>query len=68
MYEQGLPLEQFGLPLGSAVSSGVHESQSRFWENIVCRSKPFWHGQWRRLKDFYGENLPMSASISGMPQ
>jgi len=57
IYEQGLPLDQFGLPLGSAVSSAVHESQSRFWENIICRGKHFWKGQWRRLNDFYGENL-----------
>ncbi|MDK9699732.1 MAG: carboxypeptidase M32 [bacterium] len=57
MYEQGLPESQFGLPLGNAVSMAVHESQSRFWENIVCRSKPFWRGQWRRLRDFYPSQL-----------
>lgn len=57
MYEQGLPSEQYGLPLGEAVSMGVHESQSRFWENIVGRSRPFWKGQWRRLKDHYPDQL-----------
>ncbi len=44
LYEQGLPPEHFGMPLGEAVSLGVHESQSRLWENFVCRSMGFW--QW----------------------
>lgn len=42
MYEQGLPSEDFGLPSGSAVSLGIHESQSRLWENQVGRSPDFW--------------------------
>lgn len=42
MYEQGLPEEDFGLPSGTAVSLGIHESQSRLWENHVGRSRPFW--------------------------
>jgi carboxypeptidase Taq len=42
MYEQGLPADQYGLPLGEAVSLGIHESQSRLWENMVGRSRPFW--------------------------
>jgi carboxypeptidase Taq len=42
IYEQGLPPERFGLPLGEAVSLGVHESQSRLWENLVGRSRAFW--------------------------
>lgn len=42
LYEQGLPQEDFGLPSGSAVSLGVHESQSRLWENHVGRSRGFW--------------------------
>ncbi|MCX7836306.1 MAG: carboxypeptidase M32 [bacterium] len=57
MYEQGLPTEYYGTPLSEAVSMGVHESQSRFWENIIGRSKWFWKGQWRRLKDHYPEQL-----------
>ena len=44
MYEQGLPTEWFGMPAGSAASLGVHESQSRLWENMVGRSREFW--QW----------------------
>ncbi len=42
MYEQGLPRENFGLPTGEAVSLGIHESQSRMWENQVGRSRAFW--------------------------
>ena len=42
LYEQGLPAAAFGSPLGQAVSLGVHESQSRLWENLVGRGRPFW--------------------------
>jgi carboxypeptidase Taq len=42
LYEQGLRSELFGLPLGDAVSLGIHESQSRLWENLVGRSQAFW--------------------------
>jgi len=42
IYEQGLPAEHYGTPLGSAVSLGMHESQSRLWENHVGRSPAFW--------------------------
>ena len=49
LYEQGLSREHEGTPLGKAVSLGVHESQSRLWENVVGRSKEFWN-HW--LSDF----------------
>jgi carboxypeptidase Taq len=42
IYEQGLPVEHYGLPLGEAISLGIHESQSRLWENLVGRSRAFW--------------------------
>ncbi len=42
IYEQGLREDQFGLPPGSYLSLGVHESQSRMWENFVGRSRSFW--------------------------
>jgi len=42
MYEQGLPVADFGLPSGAPVSLGIHESQSRLWENHVGRSRAFW--------------------------
>ena len=43
LYEQGLPEDDFGLPSGSALSLGIHESQSRLWENHIGRSRPFWN-------------------------
>lgn len=42
MYEQGLRTDWFGLPPGKYVSLGIHESQSRLWENQVGRSLAFW--------------------------
>jgi len=42
LYEQGLPTEWYGLPPGEAASLGIHESQSRLWENLVGRSPAFW--------------------------
>lgn len=43
LYEQGLPKhDHFGEPLGDSVSLGIHESQSRMWENFVGRSREFW--------------------------
>jgi carboxypeptidase Taq len=42
LYDQGLDPEHYGTPMGEAVSLGVHESQSRLWENAVGRSRPFW--------------------------
>lgn len=45
LYDQGLPKEtKFGLPCGDDISLGIHESQSRMWENFVGRSREFW--QW----------------------
>jgi len=42
MYEQGLLADQWGRPAGTSVSLGIHESQSRLWENHVGRSAEFW--------------------------
>ncbi|MFO7652374.1 MAG: carboxypeptidase M32 [Candidatus Krumholzibacteriia bacterium] len=41
LYEQGLPPEHEGTAVAQAVSVGIHESQSRLWENQVGRSRPF---------------------------
>lgn len=53
MYEQGLPAEHFGTPLGVACSFGIHESQSRLWENQVGRSRPFWDHFFPRLRQTF---------------
>ena len=42
LYEQGLPNEEYGLASGDYCSLGIHESQSRMWENLVGRSRGFW--------------------------
>ncbi len=42
IYDQGLRPDWFGLPPGTYVSLGIHESQSRLWENLVGRSRAFW--------------------------
>ena len=57
LYEQGLPADEYGLPLGEYCSLSIHESQSRLWENAVGRGLPFWQHnfpmlQQRFLKQF----------------
>jgi carboxypeptidase Taq len=42
LYEQGVDPAYSRTPLSGGVSMGVHESQSRLWENLVARSRPFW--------------------------
>jgi carboxypeptidase Taq len=49
LYEQGLPLEEYGLPCGEAISLGIHESQSRLWENNVGRSLGYWKANWSKV-------------------
>ncbi len=57
LYEQGLLEEQYGLPCGSAISLGIHESQSRLYENNVGRSKNFWKANYKKLQKVFPENL-----------
>ncbi len=57
IYEQGLDPGQFGTPLGSAASLGIHESQSRTWENQVGRSRPFWEHFFPRARQVFPEAL-----------
>ena len=42
IYDQGLNDEHYGTPMGDSISLGIHESQSRMWENFVGRSEAFW--------------------------
>ena len=42
LYEQGVAASLEGTPLGTGTSAGVHESQSRLWENLVGRGRAFW--------------------------
>jgi carboxypeptidase Taq len=57
MYEQGLLPEAFGTPLGSSVSLGIHESQSRMWENLVGRSREFWQYFYPKAQQYFPEAL-----------
>ncbi len=50
LYEQGLNPEAYGLPACDAISLGIHESQSRLWENLVGRSRGFWEYWFPRLR------------------
>jgi len=53
LYEQGLDPERYRMPAGQACSLGIHESQSRFWENVVGRSQGFWIRTLPRLKESF---------------
>lgn len=53
LYEQGLPEEWSRTPLGAAASLGIHESQSRLWENHVGRHPAFWRGALPRFKELF---------------
>ncbi|MDG6224222.1 MAG: carboxypeptidase M32 [Candidatus Thermoplasmatota archaeon] len=50
LYEQGYLENNYLTPLAEGVSLGIHESQSRFWENIIGRSRPFWSHMLPELK------------------
>jgi len=60
IYEQGLPAEHLGTPMGEATSLAVHESQSRLWENQVGRSREFWQWMTPRLREFF------AAAVDGI--
>lgn len=60
LYEQGLDSTHTGTPMGQSVSLGIHESQSRLWENQVGRSRPFWNHQFAELQKCF----PAYAQVS----
>lgn len=57
LYEQGLPRRFMRTPVAEGSSSGMHESQSRMWENLVGRSLPFWTFFFPKLQEIYPEQL-----------
>ena len=57
MYEQGISMDYEGTPLASGASAGVHESQSRLWENIVGRSLGFWRHFYPELQATFPDQL-----------
>ena len=57
LYEQGLPNEEYGLPLGEYCSLSIHESQSRLWENCIGRGLPFWQHNYVLLQKNFPEQF-----------
>jgi carboxypeptidase Taq len=57
LYEHQVDPSLERTPLGSGVSLGVHESQSRMWENLVGRSQPFWRFAFPRLAELFPDAL-----------
>ncbi len=60
MYEQALPLKHYGTTGGEAPSYGIHESQSRIWERLVGKSRPFcdWFCRTFTMHDHAGRMYP----------
>ena len=54
IYEQGLSADHIGTPMGRYISLGIHESQSRMWENQVGRSAAFWRWCFPKLAEHFG--------------
>jgi carboxypeptidase Taq len=57
LYEQGLSSNELGTPISEAASLGIHESQSRFWENHIGRGKSFWRFYYPKLQAYFSEQL-----------
>lgn len=68
IYDQGLPSDDFGLPNGAAVSLGIHESQSRLWENHVGGSRSFWEKWYPRACELFPQlrDLPLDDFIAAI--
>ena len=57
MYEQGIDMDYEATPLADGTSAGIHESQSRLWENLVGRSRGFWVHYYPKLQQVFPEQL-----------
>jgi len=57
IYDPGLDEAHYGTPMGSSVSLGIHESQSRMWENFVGRSQAFWSHFFPKAQSIFTEAL-----------
>jgi carboxypeptidase Taq len=57
LYDQGFDSELERTPLAAGASLGVHESQSRLWENLIGRSRLFWSHYYPRLKKLFPAQL-----------
>jgi carboxypeptidase Taq len=61
LYEQGIDMAFEGTPLASGTSSGVHESQSRLWENLVGRGRDFWSYFYPQLQSLFPQQLGQTS-------
>ena len=68
MYEQGLSDAAFGTPMGESTSLGIHESQSRLWENFVGRSDAFWEYFYPAAQQSFPDALPMFRGMISITQ
>ena len=57
LYEQGLPNDEYGMPLGEYCSLSIHESQSRLWENCIGRGLHFWQHNYELLQQKFPGQL-----------
>jgi carboxypeptidase Taq len=64
LYEQGLPADEYGMPLGEYCSLSIHESQSRLWENCIGRGKSFWQHNY----GFIQKNFPQQLNNVALEQ
>jgi carboxypeptidase Taq len=58
LYEQGFKKEHAFTPMAEWVSMGIHESQSRMWENFVGRSRAFWEHFYPQAQAMFPDALP----------
>ena len=65
LYEQGLNRDQDGLPVQRALSMGVHESQSLFWERYVGQSLEFWEANLGLFHERYVLGLSQIQALFG---
>lgn len=61
LYEQNIRPELNGTTLCIGTSMGIHESQSRFWENVIGRSRPFWQKYYPELQKHFPGQLDVSV-------
>ena len=63
LYDQGLPADHWGTPRGDTVSLGIHESQSRLWENLVGRSLGFWRFFYTKAQETFAvlQDVPLEV-------
>ena len=53
LYEQGSAPTLVRTPIAGGASMGLHESQSRMWENAIGRSVPFWQGRFAAVQETF---------------